>query len=117
MLATGTIVDEIEELREERRAVILAHHYQESEIQELAGRSAFEQGAHGLDTGTASRKKQSHRGTMPRWPPALRGRPSRSGSEEYGDEYCDRDATRPNPGMNPQVGTPWCQPPPRVNPR
>lgn len=36
MLATGTIVDEIQELREERRAVILAHHYQESEIQELA---------------------------------------------------------------------------------
>ena len=36
MLATGTIVDEIHELREERRAVILAHHYQESEIQELA---------------------------------------------------------------------------------
>jgi len=36
MLATGTIIDEIQELREERRAVILAHHYQESEIQELA---------------------------------------------------------------------------------
>jgi quinolinate synthase len=36
MLATGTIVDEIQELREQRRAVILAHHYQESEIQELA---------------------------------------------------------------------------------
>jgi quinolinate synthase len=36
MIATGTIVDEIQELREERRAVILAHHYQESEIQELA---------------------------------------------------------------------------------
>ena len=36
MIATGTIVDEIRELREERRAVILAHHYQESEIQELA---------------------------------------------------------------------------------
>jgi quinolinate synthase len=36
MLATGTVVDEIQELREQRRAVILAHHYQESEIQELA---------------------------------------------------------------------------------
>ena len=36
MLVTGTIVDEILELKEERRAVILAHHYQESEIQELA---------------------------------------------------------------------------------
>lgn len=36
MLATGTIVDEILELKEERRAVILAHHYQESEIQEIA---------------------------------------------------------------------------------
>ena len=36
MLATGTIVDEILDLKEERRAVILAHHYQESEIQELA---------------------------------------------------------------------------------
>jgi quinolinate synthase len=36
MIATGTIVDEILELKTERRAVILAHHYQESEIQELA---------------------------------------------------------------------------------
>jgi len=36
MIATGTIVDEILELKQERRAVILAHHYQDSEIQELA---------------------------------------------------------------------------------
>jgi quinolinate synthase len=36
MLATGTIVDEILDLKEQRRAVILAHHYQDSEIQELA---------------------------------------------------------------------------------
>jgi quinolinate synthase len=36
MLVTGTIVDEIMELREKRHAVILAHHYQEPEIQELA---------------------------------------------------------------------------------
>jgi quinolinate synthase len=36
MIATGTIVDEILDLKTERRAVILAHHYQESEIQELA---------------------------------------------------------------------------------
>lgn len=36
MLATATIVDEIMELKEQRRAVILAHHYQDSEIQELA---------------------------------------------------------------------------------
>jgi quinolinate synthase len=36
MLATGTIVDEILDLKKDRRAVILAHHYQESEIQELA---------------------------------------------------------------------------------
>src|SRR3954447_7004461 len=36
MLATGTIVDEILDLKKERRAILLAHHYQESEIQELA---------------------------------------------------------------------------------
>src|SRR6476619_4858647 len=36
MLATDTIVDEIIDLKKERGAVILAHHYQESEIQELA---------------------------------------------------------------------------------
>src|SRR5512134_2443638 len=36
MVATGTIIDEIQELKEQRRAVILAHHYQEPEIQELA---------------------------------------------------------------------------------
>jgi quinolinate synthase len=36
MIATGTIVDEIQALKQERRAVILAHHYQDSEIQELA---------------------------------------------------------------------------------
>ena len=36
MLATGTIVDEILDLKQQRRAVILAHHYQESEIQEIA---------------------------------------------------------------------------------
>jgi quinolinate synthase len=36
MLATGTIVDEILDLKTQRKAVILAHHYQESEIQELA---------------------------------------------------------------------------------
>jgi quinolinate synthase len=32
----ATIVEEILELKRERRAIILAHHYQESEIQELA---------------------------------------------------------------------------------
>ncbi|HYP09744.1 MAG TPA: quinolinate synthase NadA [Bryobacteraceae bacterium] len=36
MLATGTIVDEILDLKQERGAVILAHHYQDSEIQEIA---------------------------------------------------------------------------------
>ena len=36
MLATATIVDEILDLKQQRRAVILAHHYQESDIQELA---------------------------------------------------------------------------------
>ena len=36
MMATVSIVDEIMQLKAERRAVILAHHYQEPEIQELA---------------------------------------------------------------------------------
>jgi quinolinate synthase len=36
MQATASIADEILELKERRKAVILAHHYQESEIQELA---------------------------------------------------------------------------------
>ncbi len=36
MLATKTIQEEIADLKEQRRAVILAHHYQDSEIQDLA---------------------------------------------------------------------------------
>jgi len=36
MPAVQSIVDEISELKQQRRAIILAHHYQESEIQELA---------------------------------------------------------------------------------
>lgn len=36
MLAVGSIAEQIAELKTERRAVILAHHYQEREIQELA---------------------------------------------------------------------------------
>jgi quinolinate synthase len=36
MLATASISDEILDLKRERRAIILAHHYQEPEIQELA---------------------------------------------------------------------------------
>jgi quinolinate synthase len=36
MLSTITIADEIVELKKQRRAILLAHHYQESEIQELA---------------------------------------------------------------------------------
>ncbi len=36
MLATATIAEEILELKRERRAILLAHHYQEAEIQELA---------------------------------------------------------------------------------
>jgi len=36
MLATITIAEEILQLKRERRAVLLAHHYQEAEIQELA---------------------------------------------------------------------------------
>jgi quinolinate synthase len=36
MLATQTLAEEILELKRERRAVLLAHHYQEAEIQELA---------------------------------------------------------------------------------
>ncbi len=36
MLATGTLAEEILELKRDRHAILLAHHYQESEIQELA---------------------------------------------------------------------------------
>src|SRR5258706_3902353 len=36
MLATATIADEILELKKDRRAILLAHHYQAAEIQELA---------------------------------------------------------------------------------
>lgn len=36
MIASATIAEEILELKKQRRAILLAHHYQESEIQELA---------------------------------------------------------------------------------
>ncbi|WP_321473533.1 quinolinate synthase NadA [uncultured Paludibaculum sp.] len=36
MLATNTIAEEILDLKRNRKAILLAHHYQESEIQELA---------------------------------------------------------------------------------
>src|SRR6266705_268296 len=36
MLAVATIADEILDLKKDRRAILLAHHYQEPEIQELA---------------------------------------------------------------------------------
>ncbi len=36
MLATKTFAEEILDLKQERRAILLAHHYQEAEIQELA---------------------------------------------------------------------------------
>lgn len=36
MLATRTLAEEITDLKRARRAILLAHHYQESEIQELA---------------------------------------------------------------------------------
>ncbi len=36
MLTTRTVTEEILELKEERRAILLAHHYQEPELQELA---------------------------------------------------------------------------------
>ena len=36
MLATGTIAEEILDLKRDRRAILLAHHYQEPEIQALA---------------------------------------------------------------------------------
>src|SRR5438132_11256161 len=36
MVAVQSIAEEIQDLKKDRRAVILAHHYQESEMQELA---------------------------------------------------------------------------------
>src|SRR6478672_12819578 len=36
MLATSTIAEEILDLKRDRKAILLAHHYQDTEIQELA---------------------------------------------------------------------------------
>jgi quinolinate synthase len=36
MLATSTVAEEILDLKKDRRAILLAHHYQDAEIQELA---------------------------------------------------------------------------------
>jgi quinolinate synthase len=36
MVATSTVAEEIFELKKDRRAILLAHHYQEAEIQEVA---------------------------------------------------------------------------------
>src|SRR5438477_5344391 len=36
MLATSTVAEEILDLRRDRKAILLAHHYQDAEIQELA---------------------------------------------------------------------------------
>src|ERR1700756_282571 len=36
MIAIDSLVDEISDLKRQRRAVILAHHYQDAEIQDLA---------------------------------------------------------------------------------
>src|ERR1700756_5560989 len=36
MLATSTVAEEILDLKHDRRAILLAHHYQDAEIQELA---------------------------------------------------------------------------------
>ncbi len=36
MLATKTSTEEILDLKHDRRAILLAHHYQDAEIQELA---------------------------------------------------------------------------------
>src|SRR6202521_4458554 len=36
MLATKTLTEEILDLKQERRGILLAHHYQDGEIQELA---------------------------------------------------------------------------------
>jgi quinolinate synthase len=36
MLATSTVAEEILELKKDRKAILLAHHYQDAEIQELA---------------------------------------------------------------------------------
>src|ERR1700739_5159980 len=36
MFATATLAEEILDLKQQRKAILLAHHYQEPEIQELA---------------------------------------------------------------------------------
>ena len=40
MLVSSTLAEEILDLKQARRAILLAHHYQESEIQDLADASA-----------------------------------------------------------------------------
>src|SRR5438105_3106078 len=60
MLSTPTIAEEILELKTERKAIILAHHYQDSEIQELAD-------AVGDSLELARKAKQFERQNMKIW--------------------------------------------------
>ena len=55
MLAVTSIAEEILELKRARHAVILAHHYQDAEIQDLADAGSRGNAGHGRGSGRTPR--------------------------------------------------------------
>jgi len=75
MFAATTIADEILDLKKQRKAILLAHHYQEPEIQELADvvGDSLEPARRARDFAEARTMEAVRAG------PALRGVPARKG--------------------------------------